>query len=332
MTAGPTLDDFGPRRPPGDTMRRLRALDPRLRAKRAMLEGLKETTWSAARTLADHVRKLRAEHQAKKQWLDFATGGVMTGVAQVNTTPTAAQHELEWIVEEIRRLEPLAAEAEARRVAAARVSDGVGAHLDRVDPGTIMRIIVSVMRAPDLADELHGIRATLDDLARDEEAARHAPLPLDEALAALDRDLEDVAAAWRPDGGAFFWRGREAMGRHRTRLVPEPAVFLPGNPDFGIAPEVKTERTFEAFFLVAFPKVREMWREAVKASVPPAAPIPAADVPKRLAAIAERRHELAVREEAVILTAAARSMTLDRRGEADPGVVLRTLLEGLPTR
>jgi hypothetical protein len=75
-----------------------------------------------------------------------------------------------------------------------------------------------------------------------------------------------------------------------------PLTYVPGG-DGGVPADVQTDRAFESLFIVAFPKImRELWREAIKASVPRAEPIPAAEVPKRLAAIAERCRELGLRE------------------------------------
>lgn len=51
------------------------------------------------------------------------------------------------------------------------------------------------------------------------------------------------------------------------------------------------------------------------------------EVPKRLAAIAARREDLGVREEATILTAADLGIQLDRREDADPRIVLQPSLD-----
>jgi hypothetical protein len=104
-------------------------------------------------------------------------------------------------------------------------------------------------------------------------------------------------------------------------------VVLPVSVVGSVPSDVRTPRDFEAFFVVAFSKpIRELWTAAIKASVPAAKAIPSRDVPKRLAAIAERRRDLGVREEAAILTAAEQGIALDRRADADPTVVLCTVL------
>ena len=77
---------------------------------------------------------------------------------------------------------------------------------------------------------------------------------------------------------------------------------------------------------VVLRRLRDLWHAAIKANVPPAPPIPASEVPKRLRAIKARRHDCEVREEAAILTAADRGIAIDRRGDADPEIVLCTVL------
>jgi hypothetical protein len=91
--------------------------------------------------------------------------------------------------------------------------------------------------------------------------------------------------------------------------------------DGTVRPDVQTNREFERFITIVFAKlVREVWTAAIKAAVPEAKAIPAHEVPKRLAAIADRRR---IAEEAALLTAAENRPT----GDADPAIVLCPVLE-----
>jgi hypothetical protein len=81
MTAGPTFDDRAARRPRADAAHRYFALHPQLRAKRAVLSGLRESTFATTKRLMDRIRELRAEREGKKAWIAQAKAGALTGSA-----------------------------------------------------------------------------------------------------------------------------------------------------------------------------------------------------------------------------------------------------------
>src|SRR5262249_35121075 len=198
-------------------------LDPRQRTKLSAIEAEKEEAWAAHRALSERERNLREERARKQADLDLDLSGMLMGAQpKAPAADDPRPQEIAWLTEELGRLAPLPLRAQARSRVAARPYDNASRPLGLVAPATLAPIVVEPVRADDLAAEVDGIRATLTELAREEEAVRHAPLPLDEALAELDREIADIGRAWAPDGAVFFRRDRERSGRYRLRLVPDP--------------------------------------------------------------------------------------------------------------
>jgi hypothetical protein len=56
------------------------------------------------------------------------------------------------------------------------------------------------------------------------------------------------------------------------------------------------------------------------------APVPVVEYAARLATLAERRRQLEIAEEQIVLEAAESDMTIARRPDADPVIVLTTVL------
>jgi hypothetical protein len=201
-------------------------------------------------------------------------------------------------------------------------------YLQGADVATLTPLLVERVDVDDLRAEVDRIRRELATLAQEEQAVTHGPFPLAEAVARLDRDLEQLATRWTPDVAGYFVPVM-STGAHRPRLVPDVATFRPGVPDLHVSAEVRTQHEFTSFLVAMFRKaLRERCVEALKANVPPAEAIPTAARPQRLRAIAERRHTLELEEEAAICTAAERRITIGRRGDADPAIVLLTVLDG----
>jgi hypothetical protein len=145
--------------------------------------------------------------------------------------------------------------------------------------------------------------------------------PLAEALERLDELIRRSVAAWKPNPG-FFRADLLLTGPYCPRLIPEP-----GFRSHPAATDLADQRAFMGFLASMFEKpLREAFREAIEKNVPAAPAIATRDRPARLAAVEARRRELAQREEAVILSAEAAGLELDRKGDADPAIVLTATL------
>jgi hypothetical protein len=89
--------------------------------------------------------------------------------------------------------------------------------------------------------------------------------------------------------------------------------------------------TFAAYKLTPLLAALPAWREALHARLTASyaalpASVPSAGRPALAASLAERRRALEVQEESLILEAGAQRINLARRPDADPVVVLTTIL------
>jgi chromosome segregation ATPase len=202
----------------------------RIREKLTALEARKDATWTAPKALHDRMRELRGERDRKKG-AQHELSGVLSGTRRQAPAPDdPRQQEIAWLTDELGRLEARYAEAQAHQTASGRIYDAVAAYLERSDIATIRPIVVDRVRADSLASEVASIRANLAELAQEEQAVTHAPLPLSEALERLDQELRpsgrrveaecrqlllaDRAADWRLSDAADS-RPRETLPRGR---------------------------------------------------------------------------------------------------------------------
>jgi hypothetical protein len=162
----------------------------------------------------------------------------------------------------------------------------------------------------DLTAELHAVRAELAQTAAALSALGAAPVPRAEAAARIQEAVAALAARYDARLRAEQFRGAEGppLGVLDAILVPlaaeQQAPFI-----------AKLHGKALAAMLVA--------------ALPPddAATVPSADRPQRRAALEAQAHDLAVREERLVLRLEALGAPVERRPDADPAVVLLTTLE-----
>jgi hypothetical protein len=294
---------------------RLGQLEPRLRTKYYALEDATEALWNASRaaTAAWEVEhgRLRAAQQAHTAAIDAdKRDPEMTAQRRHGTytpgprlTASAAALKLAEERELLRRQErDRVAEVAAH---AGAVLDAATSCLNQSDPTTLQPIIASIGTASsNLTVDLERIRSTLETLDREAKRLAVAPVPVDEALARLERWLDALTARYDPP----------------VLYFTPPHYEPPGHTEF--TPYVPVE------MWAALPA----WRDVLKVRLQGAyaqlpASVPSADRPALAASLAERRRKLEIEEETLVLAAVAQGVTLARRADADPVVVLCVLLK-----
>ncbi|TMJ93244.1 MAG: hypothetical protein E6G67_12985 [Actinobacteria bacterium] len=181
------------------------------------------------------------------------------------------------------------------------------------------------MTTRNLLAELATVRAQLVACDQEREAIEHAPVPITEALARANREVDEVLAGWNPN--AFFRRYHLPQMPSRP---PSSLRILPNLVDWRATPvEVFAVPDFERFLVALLePAFRQFITDGTKAAAPAGEAIATADRAKRLAALAKKRRALEVEEEQIIMRAEIAGITgVYRRGDADPDIVLNTRLE-----
>jgi hypothetical protein len=322
MTAGPTLDDLAPGHPPGEALRRHLALDPRQRLKRTAFEAQKEATWAAANQLKKRALAFRGERDRKKGALEYELSGVLTGSRRQEPAPEdPRQQELIWMAEELGRLEKQSAEAEERRIAAARVYNQVFEYLENADPAAVVPVVVPYERLADPRAELATVREQLEALTLEASRVEHAPVPTAEAAARMRALLRRESEAWTANVGAFF----AARGPQTLREVFS-ADLLPDQLAVGSQISRGFYAHLQLLLALVGDELMNLYADAIGTHATNGEAVGSAERPRLLKALAEKRAECERREEQIILCAERDGLELMRRGEADPAIVLCTVL------
>jgi len=250
------------------------------------------------------------------------TGGSGSGVATYGGAPgPERQQEIDRLAEDLGRLETLAQDAARRWEAAARCHQSAREWLETMEIAALVPVVVAYKRLADPRAEVEAIRTQIAALAQEAEALGQAAVPTSEALQRLDALARDVAARV------------EARRRERAGAFLAPAGVRGVGGLYGLVEgfaehprelaEKMVERCEEDFLAE-----QKAWRAAVQnQAVNGDAAVPSAERPKRLAAIMRQRHELEQREEAIVLAGERDGLQLDRRDDASPAVVVRTVLD-----
>jgi hypothetical protein len=168
-----------------------------------------------------------------------------------------------------------------------------------------------VVDAPDLdrsptnlAGDLARVRQSIAVVASEATVLARAPLPLSEAHARLDTWLDSMASQYDPPLASSFAR----LGAR----LPSPEDLMP----YRLVP-----------LLACLPPWRDVLHDrlATAYSTMPAS-VPAADRPAAAAALTERRLQLEIAEERLVLLAARAGLDVARRADADAATVLRVVL------
>jgi hypothetical protein len=160
-------------------------------------------------------------------------------------------------------------------------------------------------RSPtNLAGDLARVREALAAVASEATALARAPLPLSEAHARLDAWLDSMASQYDPPLASSFAR----LGAR----LPSPEDLMP----YRLVP-----------LLACLPPWRDVLHDRLAtayATLP--ASVPSADRAAAAVALAERRQQLEIAEERLVLLAARAGLDVARRPDADAATVLRVVL------
>jgi hypothetical protein len=156
----------------------------------------------------------------------------------------------------------------------------------------------------DVTTDLAHVRTQIEAVHVESAALNTAPVPAVEAAARLDDYLAGLAQQWAPPVAMDFTR----------------ADYRPPSPD-----DYTPHRAI--VLLAALPCVRAALHERLQAAYErlPAS-VPSADRPARAADLATRQRQLELAEEQLILEAEQAGHLIARRPDADPRVVLTSLL------
>ena len=161
-------------------------------------------------------------------------------------------------------------------------------------------------------------RAKIITLGEEAAQVEGGPVSLADALARLDeqrRKVVERVAARRADGVRGFFSPRGISDVARLGLAE-------GYGSVGRELEAAIEAAGDARFLA---DVGE-WRSAIKAAPIAGQPVPLAERVQRVAQLARDRTELERQEERVVMCAERDGLQLDRREDADPAIVVCTVL------
>jgi prefoldin subunit 5 len=313
------------------------ALPAAIKDKLAKIEAGKDMLHAACETLRSRALTLREKIAEKRRRLDHAianaspertvpvSGFTWAGVpgnavARVGGAPgPERQQEIDFLADELARLEPLAKEAQRRWEATARVYQNARDWMEATELAAVVPRFVKYERLIDAPAEIESIRTKLAALAQEAEVLERAPVPVSEALQRLDtlaRDVEARVAARRE---------AQVRGFFAPSGVRDVAVLFGLVQGFAESPRELAEairERCETDFLAE----QKTWKEAIRAQAVNGESVSSFDRPKRLAAITRHRHELEVREEALVLSAERDGLDLDRRESAPAAVVVCTVL------
>ena len=140
-----------------------------------------------------------------------------------------------------------------------------------------------------------------------------APLPLDEAEAALVAGVDRLASLYDPDRvlASFTRPGGEDIGTVQL-LLPD----APYDAQRAAAYECSVHR--DALLTALRARLHAIYAADPELS---RAAVPMADRPARLEALRETVRDLALQEEALIVEAERRGQVIDRRADCDPAVL-----------
>jgi hypothetical protein len=199
---------------------------------------------------------------------------------------------------------------EQARTDALRLLASLRAAITTADAATWQPLVVDAPgpdRSPtNLAGDLARVREALAAVASEATALARAPLPLplSEAHARLDAWLDGMARQYDPPP-------RQLLHPAGARL-PSPEDLMP----YRLVP-----------LLACLPPWRDVLHDRLAtayATLP--ASVRAADRPAAAAAVAERRQQLEIAEERLVLLAARAGLDVARRPDADAATVLRVVL------
>jgi hypothetical protein len=176
------------------------------------------------------------------------------------------------------------------------------------DPSLLVPVLVE-RRGPkpprEAAVDLEAVRARISALTAELRAVEQAPVPPDVCAARIDARFAELVAQWEPPVSDFMARDYRPPGH--DQLVPYRLMAY-----FALLPEIRA----------AYHAAAE--RAYSRPGTP--APVPIVEYAARLATLADRRRQAEVVEEQLILEAAESGMAIARRPDADPVVVLTTVL------
>jgi hypothetical protein len=177
------------------------------------------------------------------------------------------------------------------------------------DPSLLVPVVVERRgpKAPrEAAVELERVRGAIATIAAELQALDAAPVPLAEAAARLDDYLDGLAQQWEPPVAIDF-----AGAAYRP---PAPETYWPYRPIVLLAALAPLRAALHARLTAAYATL-------------PAAVATADRAPLR-ARLLDRRRQAELVEEGIVLEAELAGITIRRREDASPDVVLRAVLGG----
>ena len=309
------------------------ALDPRIRAKRAALDAQREGHHAIVDALRLKLHALREELVTKRRRLSDAIANARPELSHGESDPRGAaatvttggfpqrpvrEQEVARLAENLQRAEAAYQAAEERWAASARVAQNCQEWLAATPIDRVVVVVVPFTRVADPHGELVPIRERLRAIATETQAIEVAPVGREETLARLDAQRKRVAervAARRAERVRGFFSPRGISDIARLGLTE-------GYGSVGREVEAAIEEAADERFLA---DVGE-WRSAIKAAPIAGQPVPLAERVPRVAQLARDRTELERQEERVVMCAERDGLQLDRREDADPAIVVCTVL------
>lgn len=330
-----------PNRSPGAIEARWQKIPSAIKRKLTHLEDRAATLYGASNSFWGRITSAREELAAARETLrraqeaqtpkrivaedarDIYTGAPGTGVVTIGSGPPPPEmyEAIERLEAEVARLDAAWKPAAQRAGEARKLSDAAKRWIDEIaDPAAIVVVRVPPTGVPreDRHAEIEKARARLIAIDDDVQAVERAPVPVVEAQERLR-----VLLARLVDGGHIH-----VGGLFTPRGVTHLAQLF-RLPDGNYSPSQLAEAHRDLFNLVlalAHDEVAKVLAKGI-AAYEPTKPISSADRPKRLAKLAQERTDLYVREETLILETEADGLDADRRGDAEPGVVLTTSVD-----
>jgi hypothetical protein len=176
------------------------------------------------------------------------------------------------------------------------------------DPALLVPVLVERRGAKpprEAAVDLEQVRASISALTAELRAVEQAPVPPDVCAGRIDALFDELAVQWEPPATDFMARDYRPPGN--DELLPYRLMAY-----FAQVPEIRA-----AYHAAAA-------RAYARPGTP--APVPVVEYAARLATLADRRRQAEVAEEQLVLEAAEAGLAIQRRPDADPVVVLTTVL------
>ena len=328
-----TLDDLTPTTAHAIEARHL-ALDPRIRHKHAKLEDEREARHAIVDAARIKLQALREELVTKRRRLadaianaspewshgESAPGGGAGAIVTTGGFPgrRVREQEVARLAEGLQHAEAAYQAASVRWASIARVVENCREWLAATPLNQVVVVPVPYSHVADPRADLAAMREQVGALAQEADAIARAPVPKAEALARLDAARARVA---------------ERVAERRARAIP--AFFAPDATldvgRFGVTDGFGTvgreiEQAIRDGAEERFLADVADWRKAIEAHPVNGKAVASAERGKRLAAITRQRAALEQREEAIVLAAERDGLGLDRREDADPAIVVKTVL------